>query len=96
MTKTVEPPLTLWRLLNEAMEQALRFMSPGMAPSPTGLHDRYLARILATHRPKPARLEWDAEVGDWLAPWEKVHAAPASENVLYDGRFRRVDRYFRA
>jgi len=55
--KTVEPPLTVWRLINEACEQVMRRLSAPMEPSPEADRVRYVAKSWCRHNGKRAERE---------------------------------------
>ncbi len=50
--KTVEPPLTIWRLICEAAEQMARRLAPPMLPSADAERTRHLAKVWCKHNGK--------------------------------------------
>jgi hypothetical protein len=51
-TRTVEPPLTIWRLISEACEQLARRIGPPMLPSADAERTRYVAKVWCKHNGK--------------------------------------------
>jgi hypothetical protein len=55
--RTVEPPLTIWRLICEAAEQLARRLAPPMLPSADAERTRYIAKAWCRHNGKRADRE---------------------------------------
>jgi hypothetical protein len=55
--RTVEPPLTIWRLICEAAEQLARRLAPPMLPSADAERTRYIAKAWCRHNGKDAAKE---------------------------------------